>query len=134
MELLACAGFAWGVGEPDRRDIARLRHAVRGVREALEPGDVTAAPAAGADFSTIVVMAGGNRELQPLVDLVVTRSMRMLRARRPEVTCGSRGSRVPATSSSCSSRANAGGAAARYRQIYRDYRAVVEDALWHQRP
>ncbi|MET8054280.1 hypothetical protein ABZU75_42560 [Streptosporangium sp. NPDC005286] len=34
--------------------------------------------AAGADFSTVVILVRGNRELQTHVDLVVTRTLRVL--------------------------------------------------------
>jgi hypothetical protein len=40
--------------------------------------DVPMAQWAGADFVAIVIAAGGNSELQVMVDQVVTRSMRML--------------------------------------------------------
>src|SRR5690349_5126703 len=80
-ELLACAGFAGGVENLTDDDVARLRKRYTEYTDALDRGDVTAASAAGADFSTIVVMANGNRELQSLIDLVVTRSLRMLTLR-----------------------------------------------------
>ena len=130
MELLACAGFAWGVDNLTTDDIGRIRRRYTDFTNALDRGDVTAASAAGADCSTIVVMASGNRELQPLIDVVVTRSMRMLalgahsdlwepwrRGYGEVVDMLERGARGEATD--------------RYRQIYLDSRGVLEEALWH---
>ena len=64
MELLACAGFERGVENLTDDHIARMRKRFTEYTEALKAGDVMAAGASGADFSTIVIMAGGNRELQ----------------------------------------------------------------------
>jgi len=44
----------------------------------LRSGDVATATSAGADFSTIMISASGNRELQTHVDLVVTRMRRLM--------------------------------------------------------
>jgi DNA-binding GntR family transcriptional regulator len=55
-----------------------LRQRQKEFVEALRAGNVLAAGAAGADFSTIVILASGNRELQSMVDLVVARTMRIL--------------------------------------------------------
>jgi len=86
------------------------------------------AQAVGTDFSTIVILAGGNLELQALVDQVVTRTMRMLRLStnsdlwapwvdgyRDVLELLERGDRAAAV--------------ARYRQIYPGYRAAVERAF-----
>jgi DNA-binding GntR family transcriptional regulator len=132
MELLACAGFAWGVDNLTANDVARIRQRYTDFTAALDRGDVTAASAARAYCGTIVVMASGNRELQALIDLVVTRSMRMLalgahsdmwtpwrRGYGDVVEMLERGANDEAVT--------------RYRQIYRDNRNVLEEALWHQR-
>ncbi len=97
--------------------------------DALSRGDVVIAQAAGADFSTVVIVAGGNRELQALVDQVVIRSSRMLTLSasselwapwvdgyREVLELLERGDRDRA--------------AARYREIYGQYRAAVEKQLW----
>jgi DNA-binding GntR family transcriptional regulator len=133
MELLACAGFAGGVDNLTDEHLAQLRKRYAEYTEALAHGDVTIASAAGADFSTIVVMANGNRELQSLLDLVVVRSLRMLTRDpdsdvwRPWVT----GYREVLDLLEQGDRA---GAVARYRQIYVEYRAAVEEMLWHGNP
>jgi DNA-binding GntR family transcriptional regulator len=57
----------------------RLGVSITPVREAsLRSGNVATATSAGADFSTIMISASGNRELQTHVDLVVTRMRRLL--------------------------------------------------------
>jgi len=59
--------------------LARLHGRYEQFTEALKLGDTAVAQASGADFGTIVILAGGNVELQALVDQVVLRSLRMLR-------------------------------------------------------
>jgi DNA-binding GntR family transcriptional regulator len=128
MELLACAGFAAGVENLTEEHLARLRTRYAEYTDALSRGDVAMAQSAGADFSTIVILAGGNRELQALVDQVVTRSLRMLSLRadsdlwapwvdgyRDVLELLEKGERERAV--------------ARYRQIYVQYRAAIEKAL-----
>jgi DNA-binding GntR family transcriptional regulator len=126
MELLACAGFAAGVENLTDEHLSRLRARYTDYTDALSRSDVAIAQAAGADFSTIVIMAGGNRELQALVDQVVTRSMRMLSAdsdmRRPWVE--GYGEVLELLEKGERERA-----VARYRQIYTQYRAAIERAL-----
>jgi DNA-binding GntR family transcriptional regulator len=130
MELLACAGFAGGVENLTAEDLARLRMRLYEYTAALARGDVTVAFAAGADFSTIVVLANGNRELQSLLDLVVVRAFRMFTMDpassiwQPWIT----GYGEVLELLECGDRA---GAVARYRQIYVEYRVAVEEILWH---
>jgi DNA-binding GntR family transcriptional regulator len=129
MELLACAGFEAGVENLTDAHLARLRIRYAEYTDALSRDDVVIAQAAGADFSTIVILAGGNRELQALVDQVVIRSSRMLTLSasselwapwvdgyRDVLELLERGDRE--------------GAAVRYREIYGQYRAAVEKQLW----
>jgi DNA-binding GntR family transcriptional regulator len=78
MGVLASAGVEWGVDNLTESHLARMRERLDEFVAGLERGDVTAAAAAGADFSTIMIMAGGNRELQTHVDLVVARTRRLL--------------------------------------------------------
>jgi DNA-binding GntR family transcriptional regulator len=97
MSVLACAGFEWGIDNLTATHFDLMRHRQREFEAALRDGNVLAAGAAGADFSTIVIMASGNRELQPMVDLVVARTMRILA-----------GSTATPRSSSCSTPATTG--------------------------
>jgi DNA-binding GntR family transcriptional regulator len=130
MELLACAGFERGVENLTDDHIALMRKRFTEYTEALKAGDVMAAGASGADFSTIVIMAGGNRELQSLVDLVVARSLRFQALGpdspiwEPWVT----GYRDTLELLEAGERERA---VARYRRIYVEYRAAVEESLWH---
>ena len=90
---------------------------------------VLAAGAAGADFSTIVILASGNRELQSMVDLVVARTLRIL-------AMGAESSLWEVWISGHKDvlklleEGDPVGALARYRQIYVDYRAAVEQSLF----
>lgn len=133
MAVLACAGFEWGVDNLTAADLEKLR-----VRNAefvtyLEQGALTAAAAAGADFSTIVILASGNRELQTHVDLVVARTLRLLAlssvsdvwdvwidGHRETLECLERGDNAAAV--------------ARYKKIFRDYRGRVETLLFERAP
>lgn len=78
MDVLACAGVERGVPHVTDADIARMRARLAETTAALERGDTTAAGAAGADVSTIMISASGNLELQAHVDLTVTRTLRLL--------------------------------------------------------
>ena len=130
MELLACAGFAGGVDNLTAEHIAKLRKRHAEFTGALERGDVTAASAAGADFSTIVVMANGNRELQSLLDQVVVRTGRMM-AMEPGSSLWRPWVAGYGEVLELLERGDRAGAVARYRHIYVEYRAAVEDMLWH---
>ena len=128
MELLACAGFTAGTENLAEEHLVRLRTRYDDFTAALKRGDTAMAQASGADFSTIVILAGGNVELQTLVDQVVARTMRMLRLSsasdlwtpwlegyRDVLELLEHGDRPAAI--------------ARYRQIYPAYRAAVERAF-----
>lgn len=78
MQVLACAGFAWGAVNLTLADRRRMRRRLADFVGHLDAGNLTAAAAVGADFSTIVLAASGNRELQTHVDLVVARTLRVL--------------------------------------------------------
>lgn len=133
MELLACAGFAWGADNLTDEDVATLRSRYTDFVAALADGDVSVASAAGADVSTIVVMASGNRELQPLIDLTVIRSLRLL-ALRTDSVAWDPWVRGYAEVIERLEHDDRDGAVARYRQIYVEYRGVLEETLWHQEP
>ncbi|MGE0298783.1 GntR family transcriptional regulator [Pseudonocardia sp.] len=129
MRLLACEGFERGVENLTDEHIASMRKRYTEYVDALGRGDITTAGAAGADFSTIVIMAGGNRELQSLVDLVVTRSLRIqaMGADSPIWIPWVNGYRETLELLEAGERHRA---VARYRQIYADYRTAVEEWLW----
>jgi DNA-binding GntR family transcriptional regulator len=130
MELLACAGFARGVENLTDDDLVRLRTRYTEYTDALRRGDVTAALAAGADFSTIVVLAAGNRELQSLIDLVVTRTARML-ALSADSELWDPWVRGYGAVLDLLERGERQRAVDRYREIYTEYRLAVEESLWH---
>jgi len=131
MMVLACAGFEWGMENITDKHVATMRVKLDEFAEGLRRGDVTAAAAAGADFSTVVIMASGNRELQTHVDLVVTRTLRVL-----ALTAESDVWRVwldgYRQTLELLERDDQAGAAERYRQIYRDYRQRVETLLFDE--
>lgn len=133
MELLACAGFDWGVENLTDDHIARLRTRYAEFTEGLRRQDMAAANAAGADFSTIIVMAAGNVELQSMLDIVVTRSVRRLAlsANSELFTPWVRGYGQVLDLLEAGDRA---ASSARYRQIYAEYRHVVEKLFWPKAP
>jgi DNA-binding GntR family transcriptional regulator len=125
MELLACAGFTAGTENLTSDHLAALHTRYQELVAALRRGDTAMAQVSGADFSTIVILAGGNVELQTLVDQVVLRTMRILRL-SPDSdlwTPWADGFRDVLELLDAGHRA---GAVARYRQIYPAYRAAVE--------
>jgi DNA-binding GntR family transcriptional regulator len=129
MGVLACAGFEWGVENLTATHIDLMRRRQKEFVEALRNGNVLAAGAAGADVSTIVILASGNRELQSMVDLVVARTLRIL-------AMGAESSLWEVWISgheevlALLEAGDSAGALARYRQIYVDYRAAVEQSLF----
>lgn len=108
--------------------LQRMRERLTEFVGALRRGDVTAAGAAGADFSTIMIIPSGNRELQTHVDLVVTRVLRLL-ALSPDSTVWQLWIDGYRELLERLERGDRAGATARHRQIYVDYRAWVEQAL-----
>lgn len=131
MAVLACAGFEWGAPNLSDDHLARMRVRFDEFVEALRRGDTTAAGSAGSDFSTIAIMASGNRELQTHVDLVVARTLRLL-----ALTAASDvwqiwvdGYRETLELLEADDRA---GAIERYRRIYTEYRARVETLLFDE--
>jgi DNA-binding GntR family transcriptional regulator len=129
MSVLACAGFEWGVDNLTPTHLDQLRRHQREFVAALRDGDVLAAGGAGSDFSTTVILASGNRELQAMVDLVVARTMRIL-----AMTAESDLWRIwidgHADILSLLEAGDHRGARDRYRRIYTDYRAAVEQELF----
>lgn len=78
MELLACAGVERGLDLLTDRHLELLRTELAAFSDALQRGDVSAANASGAQFSTVLISACGNEELQHHIDLVVARTQRVL--------------------------------------------------------
>jgi DNA-binding GntR family transcriptional regulator len=129
MSVLACAGFEWGAPNLTPSHLERMRKRLDEYVENLRVGNLAAANAAGADFSTIVILASGNRELQTHVDLVVARTLRLL--------AGSAGDDIWQVwvvgyreTLELLEADRLADAAARYRQIYVDYRDRVERMLY----
>jgi DNA-binding GntR family transcriptional regulator len=129
MGVLACAGFEWGMENLTHTHIDLMRQRQQEFVEGLRVGNALAAGAAGADFSTIVILASGNRELQSMVDLVVARTMRIL-AMTPQNGLSSSWIKGHDEILELLEVGDTQGALARYRQIYVDFRADVEAALF----
>lgn len=125
MAVLACAGVERAVDNLMPLHLAALRDRYQRFEEALGRGDTAAAGVVGADFSTVLISASGNRELQVHIDLVVTRTLRLLRlAPQSEVwKIWSAGyGEVLRHLESGNTRA----AVERHSEIYRDFRALLE--------
>jgi DNA-binding GntR family transcriptional regulator len=129
MGVLACAGFEWGVDNLTASHLELLHQRQQEFVAALRDGNVLAAGAAGADFSTTVILASGNRELQSMVDLVVARTMRIL-----AMTAESDLWRIwidgHAEIITLLEAGDNQAALTRYRKIYVDCRAAVEQELF----
>nr|WP_296075453.1 GntR family transcriptional regulator [uncultured Actinoplanes sp.] len=131
MGVLACAGFEWGVRNLTGTHLDLMRRRQKEFVEALRAGNVLAAGAAGADFSSIVILASGNRELQSMVDLVVARTMRIL-AMTADSNLWNTWIDGHDEILVLLDAGDADGALARYRRIYVDYRAGVEHELFEE--
>ncbi len=131
MNVLACAGFEWGVENLTPTHLSLLRQRQTEFVDALALGNVLAAAAAGADFSTTVILASGNRELQSMVDLVAARTIRIL-AMKAESRLWSTWIEGHEDIVALLEAGDTAGATARYRQIYVDYRTLVQDELFHE--
>jgi len=125
MCVLACAGVEWGVPNLTEADLARMRQRLEELLASLRSGNVAIATSAGADFSTIMISASGNRELQTHVDLVVTRMRRLLRL-TPESGHWRPWIDGYAEVLMLLEQGDARAAVARYRQIYAEVRAGLE--------
>jgi DNA-binding GntR family transcriptional regulator len=132
MGVLACAGFEWGVENLTKTHLDLMRVRLTEFTEALKNGNMVSAGASGADFSTVVILASGNRELQTLVDLVVARTLRIL-AQTAESDRWSVWIEGYTETLAALERGDNAAAVERYRQIYVDYRAKVETVFFeHQ--
>ncbi len=131
MAVLACAGFEWGVENLTENHLDLMRQRQTEFVEGLKSGNVLAAAAAGADFSTVVILASGNRELQSLVDLVVARTLRIL-ATSAESDLWSTWIEGHDEILARLEAGDRAGAVERYRRIYVEYRAKVETHLFQE--
>jgi DNA-binding GntR family transcriptional regulator len=131
MGVLACAGFEWGVDNLTDTHLDLLRRRQKEFVEALQAGNVLAASAAGADFSTTVILASGNRELQSMVDLVVARILRLL-AMSPDSNLWETWIEGHKEILELLEAGDKRAAVDRYRRIYVDYRAAVESHLFQE--
>lgn len=132
MGVLACAGFEWGVDNLTRTHLDLLRQRLNEFTDALTAGDVVSASAAGADFNTVVILASGNRELQTLVDLVATRTLRIM-TQTAQSDLWSVWIDGYTETLAALERGDNLGAVERYRQIYVDYRACVDSFLFEDK-
>ena len=128
MCVLACAGFEWGLENLTETHMETLRQRQREFVEALAAGNVLAAAAAGSDFSTTVILASGNRELQSMVDLVVARTTRIL-AMSAESNLWSTWIEGHDAIIALLEAGDRDAALARYKRIYVDWRTEVEHEL-----
>jgi DNA-binding GntR family transcriptional regulator len=131
MGVLACAGFEWGVENLTDTHLDLMRQRQKEFVEGLRSGNVLAATAAGADFSTVVILASGNRELQSMVDLVVARTTRIL-AQSAESELWSTWIAGHDEIIELLEVGDKRGAVERYKRIYVDYRAKVETHLFEE--
>jgi DNA-binding GntR family transcriptional regulator len=129
MQVLACAGFEWGLENLTETHLETMRQRQKEFVEALRTGNVVAGTAAGADFSTVVILASGNRELQSMVDLVVARTTRIL-AQHAESELWNIWIAGQDEVLEALERGDTAAALRRYRQIYVDYRAAVAALLF----
>ena len=125
MGVLACAGFEWGVENLTETHLETLRQRQREFVDGLAAGNVLAAGAAGADFSTTIILASGNRELQSMVDLVVARTLRIL-SMAPESDLWTVWIRGHEDIIALLEKGENDDAVARYRQIYVEFRTKVQ--------
>jgi DNA-binding GntR family transcriptional regulator len=131
MSVLACAGFEWGVENLTDTHLDLMHQRQKEFVEGLRTGNVLGAAAAGADFSTIVILASGNRELQSMVDLVVARTNRIL-LMTPESDIWQVWIDGHQEILELLERGDRAGATTRYKQIYTEYRAKAESHLFDE--
>jgi DNA-binding GntR family transcriptional regulator len=125
MGVLTCAGFAWGMPNLTRNDLVTLRRQYQELADSLQQGDVTTAAGAGADFSSTITAASGNRELQTHIDLVVARTLRIL-ALTPDSSVWAVWLDGYRETLELLEGGNRTAALDRYRRIYADYRLCVQ--------
>ena len=75
--VLACAGFAWGMVNLTDTHLEQLKQRQRTLEDAAAAGEVITAGLAVVDFSAIIVRAGGNAELQAMLDVLTAWTLRI---------------------------------------------------------
>jgi DNA-binding GntR family transcriptional regulator len=133
MSVLACSGFEWGVENLTETHLDLLRQRQNELVEALKSGNALAAGAAGSDFSSIIILASGNRELQSMVDLVVARTNRIV-AMAPADHLWDPWVEGHEDILRLLEAGDHRGAVERYRQIYADFRIAVQGHLLDEPP
>lgn len=78
MELLAGAGFAWGVEHLTEEDLEDMRQSLAAMHDAVERNDVKMASKSGIQFANRVIQAGGNQELMSHLELIYARFQRVI--------------------------------------------------------
>jgi DNA-binding GntR family transcriptional regulator len=124
MGVLACSGVEWGVENLTETHLAQARDIYSEFVLFVESENMTAASAACADFSTILISASGNRELQTHVDLLVARSRRLLGMSIGRATFKPWVDGYGQTLELLE-RGDLSGGVRRYRQIYDEYRELL---------
>ena len=124
MCVLACAGFEWGIPHLTDADMQQLRLRLEQLVENLGEGNVTAAASAGTDFSSIIILASGNEELQAHFDMAVARTVRLLALTAESESWQAWVAGYTETLQLLEHGDHAG-AIKRYRQIYKDFRALI---------
>lgn len=129
LAVLCCAGFEWGAENFSASHLATLHLQFQEFDSNLRLGDLPGATTLGTGFSDTVILASGNRELQTHIDLIATRSLRVL-----ALTEESKAWDIWRTGYRDTVKFLETGdktaALARYRQIFVDYRACVEAQLF----
>ncbi|MFI6691178.1 GntR family transcriptional regulator [Streptomyces sp. NPDC050433] len=125
MEVIACAGAAWGIPRLSDQDLASMRGRLDKSVAALERGDVATAGTAAVEVTVVMTEAGDNQELRTHLDLVVARALRLLTLTSDSGVWDLWHTGYGAVIELLE-RGEPAVALARYREIYRDFRALVE--------
>jgi DNA-binding GntR family transcriptional regulator len=128
MAVLTCTGFEWGMAHLSRADLGTLRRQYQEFAADLRAGDVRSAAVVGADFNSTITAAGGNRELQTHIDLVVARTLRIL-ALTPDHSAWAVWLEGYRETLELLEAGDLAAALGRYRRIYTEYRRCVQALL-----
>jgi len=124
MELLACAGAAWGMSNLTAHDLATMRRRLQESVAALGRGDDMTAGATAIEISVIPVEASGNRELRIHLDLIIARALRLL-ALAPDSGVWDIWHPGYGEMIDLLERGETEAALTRYREVFHDFRALV---------
>jgi DNA-binding GntR family transcriptional regulator len=132
MAVLTHAGFRWGMRNLTPAHLVTLRGQYQALADHVRRGDVSAAAGLGMDFTSTIVLASGNRELQTHLDLVLARTQRVL-ALTPESseiwTLWSEGYRETLELLEADDKT---AALNRFQRMYADYRQCVQESLFEE--